>query len=111
MASMVPSGERSHIRLVVSRAPVGFSEQEIAAVRCRFDGRALGSRWRGIGALGINVPERLVFFAAAPEGRYFTLTRFDDGVFELAGHAGRVLERGADLERLLTSFEHRCAVH
>lgn len=111
MASLAPSAERSYIRLVVSRAPVGFSEQEIAAVRSRFDERALGSRWRGIGALGVKAPERLVFYAAAPDGRYFTLTRYDDGVFELAGHAGRVVERGADLERLLTSFEHRCAVH
>lgn len=111
MMSMEPRRDRSNIRLVVSRHPVTFSEQEFAAVRSRFDRRAARNRWHGVRALGQTAPERVVFFADADECRYFTLTRYDDGVFELAGDAGRVLERNDCLERLLASFDRRCAVH
>jgi hypothetical protein len=99
----------SHLRLVVSREPVEFSADEVAEVESRFDRRGTASRWCGIGAVG--AAERLVFFALSGEGRYFTLTRFDDGSVELRAESGHVVERAPNLGRILASFERRCALH
>ena len=111
MAAVARREERTNLRLVVSREPVGFTEDEVAEVEARFDAQGAASRWCGVGSVGGRAAERLVFFALSDRNRYFTLTRYNDGGVELRAESGHVVERAPSLGRLLSSFERRCALH
>ncbi len=92
------------LRLAACRRPVPLARRDLAAVAACFDSRAPRSPWQGFGSVGSLEPWRLVLFSAGCEHPPLTVTRFDDGSFELAASGGHVLRRERAIGPLLAAL-------
>jgi hypothetical protein len=92
------------LRLAAWRRPVPLARRDLAVVSARFDSRAPDSPWQGFGSVGDTETWRLVLFTAWRDRPPLTVTRFDDGSFELAASGGRVLRRERSIAPLLAAL-------
>ncbi len=95
---------KARLRLAAWRRPVPLARRDLAVVAARFDCRAPHGPWQGIGSVGATETWRLVLFTAWRDRPPLTLTRFDDGSFELAASGGRVLRRERSIGPLLAAL-------
>ncbi len=95
---------KARLRLAARRRPVPLARRDLAAVAARFDNRAPDSPWQGFGSVGGTQTWRLVLFTAWRDRPPLTVTRFDDGSFELAATGGRVLRRERSIGSLLATL-------
>ncbi len=93
-----------HLRLACARDPVAFRDEDLSAIELAFDHREPSSAWCGLGTVGRGPVERVLLFAADGPARIFTLTKFSDASYELAGQRGRLLRRDRSLPRLMSNF-------
>ncbi len=94
----------SPLRLACARDPVAFRAEELCAIELCFDHREPSSAWCGLGTVGRGAIERVLLFATDGPARVFTLTKFSDASYELAGARGRLLRRDRSLPRLMSNF-------
>jgi hypothetical protein len=93
-----------HLSLAYVRDPVAFRAEDLSAIELCFDYREPSSAWCGLGTVGRGAVERVLLFAADGPARVFTLTKFSDASYELAGQKGRLLRRDQSLPRLMSGF-------
>ena len=94
----------SPLRLACARDPVAFRDEDLSAIEFCFDHREPSSAWCGLRTVGRGEIERVLLFAAHGPARVFTLTKFSDASYELAGGRGRLLRRERSLPRLMSNF-------
>ncbi len=104
MIEATRAGTGRPLRLACARDPVAFRDEELSAIELAFDHREPSSAWCGLGTVGRGAIERVLLFAADGPARVFTLTKFSDASYELAGARGRLLRRDRSLPRLMSNF-------
>ncbi len=101
---------RRHLTLAYARDPVSFRNEDLCAIESCFDHREPSSAWCGLGTVGRGEVERVLLFATDGPSRVFTLTKYSDASYELAGEKGRLLRRDESLPRLMSSFTEPVAM-
>lgn len=100
--------------MLPSDLPVSLSPHDIAVFRDVFARQPASSLWCGFTLLGENrdavsgEPERAsraVLFTYGARQPYFSVVRWLDGNYVLAGCDGNMLRKTADLAQLLSAFE------